>query len=58
MHGRKMGLQGWWEDIFFGFEELCLGEFDAYVIGGEHNDVLKHSRAHQIIREKMFEIDG
>lgn len=57
VHGRKMGLQGWWDDIFFGFREICSGHFDAHVIGGEHNDVLKKSSAHQIIRRKMFADD-
>ncbi|WP_372636335.1 amino acid adenylation domain-containing protein [Fodinibius sp.] len=57
MHGRKMGLRGWWNDIFFGFRELCTGRFDGYVIGGAHNDVLEKNRSHQIIREKMFAED-
>ena len=57
VHGRKMGLHGWWDDIFFGFKELCTGQFDAHVIGGEHNDVLKKDSAHNIIREKMFDTD-
>jgi acyl carrier protein len=54
VYGRKMGLQGWWNDIFFGFREMCSGRFDAHVIGGEHNDVLKKNSAHQIIRKRMF----
>ncbi|WP_170864231.1 non-ribosomal peptide synthetase [Fodinibius roseus] len=57
MHGRKMGLRGWWDDIFFGFRELCTGQFDGYVIGGAHNDVLKEDRSHRIIREKIFAAD-
>ncbi|PAU94009.1 hypothetical protein CK503_10115 [Aliifodinibius salipaludis] len=54
VYGRSMGLQGWWDDIFFGFREMCTGQFDAHIIGGQHNDVLKRSSAHQIIRKKMF----
>jgi amino acid adenylation domain-containing protein len=54
VYGRTMGLQGWWNDIYFGFRELCSGQFDAYVIGGEHNDVLKNRHAHKLIRKRMF----
>ncbi len=38
--GRNLGLQGWWNDPFMGFEELCAGRFEGYVAGGGHNDVL------------------
>lgn len=57
-HGRTMGLKGWWNDTFFGFKELCDGQFDGYIIGGEHNDVLKHDVAHKIIRKRMVEEDA
>ncbi len=39
--GRQLGLQGWWNDPFMGFGELCGGRFDGHVVGGGHNDVLK-----------------
>jgi amino acid adenylation domain-containing protein len=54
LDGRVLNLKGWWNDLFFGFEEICDGHFDGYVIGGEHNDVLKSSHAHQIIKDKML----
>jgi len=54
---QQLSVQGWWEDIFWGFEELCAGRFEAHMIGGEHDDVLKNKKSHQIIREKMFKIN-
>jgi amino acid adenylation domain-containing protein len=57
LDGRVLNLKGWWNDIFFGFEEICEGNFDGYVIGGEHNDVLKSNDAHEIIKDKMLRIN-
>ena len=57
LYGRKLALQGWWDDIFFGFEELCTGHFESYVVGGGHNEVLKKKSVQKIIRERMFGID-
>lgn len=57
VRGQKMGLQGWWKDPFFGFEELCSGTFDAHVIGGGHDDLLSKNRTHQIIRKRMFKLN-
>lgn len=57
LNGRVLNLKGWWNDLFFGFGEICNGHFDTYVIGGEHNDVLKSNHAHQIIKDKMLNIN-
>ena len=38
--GRNLGLEGWWDDPFFGFGELCGGRFEGHVVGGGHNEVL------------------
>lgn len=38
--GRNIGLEGWWDDSFFGFDELCGGQFEGHVVGGGHNEVL------------------
>ena len=57
LKGRILNLKGWWDDIFFGFGEVCNGHFDAYVIGGEHNDVLKNKNAHEIIKTKMLNVN-
>lgn len=38
--GRNLGLEGWWEDPFLGFGELCDGRFEGHVTGGGHNEVL------------------
>lgn len=54
VYGREMGLQGWWDDIFLGFKELSSGEFDGYVIGGNHNEVLDDKLAQKIVNDKMF----
>jgi len=51
--GRNLGLQGWWADPFMGFGELCDGRFDAYVVGGEHNDVLKVEEVADIIKKAL-----
>lgn len=55
--GRKLGLYGWWEDIYFGFRELCTGRFEGYAVGGRHNDVLKKKCVHKIIRARMLGLD-
>jgi hypothetical protein len=55
--GRRIGLRGWWNDVFMGFGELCSGHFDAHVIGGGHNDIFKSLYALKLIREKMFSGD-
>ena len=55
--GYDMSIPGWWNDIYFGFEELCSGHFDAYIIGGKHDDVLKKTKAQEIINKKMLGID-
>jgi acyl carrier protein len=57
LDGRVLNLKGWWNDLFFGFGEICSGHFDAYVIGGEHNDVFKSNIAHQIIKDKMLRVN-
>jgi amino acid adenylation domain-containing protein len=57
LKGEFLSISGWWNDLFFGFDEVCKGDFEAYVIGGNHNDVLKKSYAHQIINEKMLRLN-
>lgn len=54
LQGRFLGLEGWWDDLFMGFGELCSGRFDAYLIGGDHSDILKYPRTHKIIKDKIF----
>jgi hypothetical protein len=56
LNGRNLSIEGWWDDLFFGFEELCTGRFDAHIIDKGHNDVLKSPIAHQIIKEKVLDI--
>lgn len=43
MQGSQMNLQGWWNDPFMGFREVCSGSFQGVVVGGGHNDVLKEA---------------
>lgn len=57
LHGGKLSIEGWWDDLFFGFGELCSGRFDAHVVGEKHNNVLQSPLAHQIIKEKMLGIN-
>jgi acyl carrier protein len=57
LYGRRLGLRGWWNDVFMGFGELCSGHFDAHVIGGGHNDIFTSLYALKLIREKMFSGD-
>ncbi len=54
LKGSFLGVGGWWDDLFMGFEEVCLGRFDAYIIGGRHNEVLENPHALEIINEKLF----
>ncbi|WP_441000581.1 amino acid adenylation domain-containing protein [Fodinibius sp. SL11] len=57
LHGQNLSIEGWWSDLFFGFEELCSGRFEAHVVDKGHNDVLKSPIAHQIIKDKMLKIN-
>jgi amino acid adenylation domain-containing protein len=54
LKGTFLGLGGWWDDLFMGYEEICRGTFDAYIIGGGHNEVLNNPYALEIINEKLF----
>ena len=51
--GQQMGLPGWWTDLYFGFNELCRGEFSAHFINAGHNEVVGHPRAAEEIREYL-----
>lgn len=57
LNGRVLNLKGWWNDMFFGFGEICDGHFDTYVIGGKHNDIFKSKNTHRIIKDKMLKIN-
>ncbi|MEA2069601.1 MAG: alpha/beta fold hydrolase, partial [Verrucomicrobiota bacterium] len=50
---RYFGLNGWWNDPFLGFAELCEGNFEAHAIGGGHTDVLDIPEMEAIVREKF-----
>ena len=52
--GRDLGLKGWWQDPYLGFNELCSGMFDAHIVGGGHNDIYNKFLAQNIIQENMF----
>jgi amino acid adenylation domain-containing protein len=54
VRANNLGLQGWWDDLFLGFGELCAGHFDAHVVGGPHNDILSNPYSQELIKEKMF----
>ncbi len=50
--GREgLGLQGWWDDPFLGFGELCRGRFEGHVVGGGHNEVLSIPEVGEIVKE-------
>jgi amino acid adenylation domain-containing protein len=38
--GHEMGTTGWWDDLYMGFSELCGGNFEAYVVGNDHNGIV------------------
>jgi amino acid adenylation domain-containing protein len=52
-HGEAMGLWGWWDSPYMGFEELCEGHFEGVVIGGAHEEVLRRPEVARIVREKF-----
>lgn len=52
-HGEAMGLWGWWDSPYMGFEELCEGEFEGVVIGGAHEDVLRRPEVAHLVRERF-----
>jgi hypothetical protein len=52
-HGEAMGLWGWWDSPYMGFEELCEGSFEGFVIGGAHEDVLRRPEVAQKVRERF-----
>lgn len=52
-HGEAMGLWGWWDSPYMGFEELCGGNFEGVVIGGAHEDVLRRPEVAKIVRERF-----
>jgi len=52
-HGEAMGLWGWWDSPYMGFEELCEGNFEGVVIGGAHEDVLRRPEVAKIVRERF-----
>jgi hypothetical protein len=52
-YGKEVQLTGWWDSPFLGYEEICLGRFEGYVLGGAQVDLLKHARAAEIIMEKI-----
>lgn len=52
-HGEAMGLWGWWNSPYMGFEELCNGHFEGVVIGGAHEDVLRRPETANKVRERF-----
>ncbi len=53
MLGRNLGLQGWWDDPFLGFGELCEGRFETHEVGGEHNEVLSLPEVAELTRRAI-----
>ncbi|MEE9369560.1 MAG: amino acid adenylation domain-containing protein [Pontiella sp.] len=47
--GRYFGVNGWWDDPYLGFEEMCAGGFDAYAVGGGHAEVMESERMAEIV---------
>lgn len=52
-HGEAMGLWGWWDSPYMGFEELCNGDFEGVVTGGAHEDVLRRPETAHKVRERI-----
>jgi len=52
-HGEAMGLWGWWDSPYMGFEELCEGNFEGVVVGGAHEEVLRRPEVARIVRERF-----
>ena len=48
--GRAMRMVGWWDDVFFGFRELCAGRFHGYVIGGTHRTILENPEMGSLVK--------
>ena len=55
VYGRDMRLQGWWNDCFLGFGELCDGSLDGYVVGGGHNDPWSNPNTAIIVKKTFGE---
>lgn len=53
--GRFFGLNGWWDDPFLGFAEVCTGRFEAHAIGGGHTDVVDIPEMGEIVRQILHE---
>ncbi|MEN8255579.1 MAG: amino acid adenylation domain-containing protein [Verrucomicrobiota bacterium] len=51
--GRDLGLQGWWNDRFMGFGELCRGNFEGHVVGGKHDDPLGNPSTAEIVKKRF-----
>lgn len=51
--GASMALRGWWDDVYMGFSELCRGEFEGHVVGGQHDDALRHPGVAEVVRARF-----
>ena len=51
-------MNGWWNDSFLGFGELCDGRFEGHAVGGGHTAVLDIPEMTEIVREKFRSLKG
>jgi len=49
--GRDIGIPGWWDDLYLGFEEICNGHFETHVVGLRHNKVTEAPEIARIVNE-------
>ncbi|MDF7799395.1 amino acid adenylation domain-containing protein [Pontiellaceae bacterium B1224] len=47
--GWEMLLSGWWENLYMGFDEICLGDFNPHIIGGGHGEILDHPKVVELM---------
>lgn len=53
--GQELLLTGWWDSLYLGFEELCDGRFEGYVLGGKQSELLMNPEIAQILTDKFNE---
>lgn len=54
MLGRILDLNGWWNDPYFGFAEICDGRFEAHAVGGGQVEILGAPEVAEIVNQ-LFE---
>lgn len=53
--GRDFGIPGWWDDLYFGFHELCGGRFEAHIVGGRHDVVMDMPGIAEIVNQIYYQ---